>query len=368
MAKAPATKTHTFTERFQMNREGLVVDVEKGTISGVRLCGEHSANGRRYPKSAFTDAVEKYEGKKSYYGHGNGGERELNSLAAKIVNVTIDSDGLPRGTLQVFKAHKDAALLFEVANTAPEAIGMSHVADCKSRYQGGIEIIESIVSVKSVDIVMDPATNPKGFAESKGKTMPKITVKALIESLIPKLSTSAKMVAARRLAEMDSVPDDLETDTPADDASPDQSLESALEQLCAAVARDGIAGTITSDEAAAKIKAYIDTHLGKAPADDSGEDEGDAEESKKKKAGTPDPIREALAVAKKIGFRADEDELETIAATPAEKREAVAKKLKLTAEGATGTPRSGTRDSLTTPKPKTNSESAPTDLSTVKWD
>ncbi len=94
--------TELLTESFQMNRDGIVVDRAKGTISGVRLCGEKSTKGYRYRggQNGIFKNGSLYEGVRSFYGHTPKGEEDqFEKLIAKVSNVSLDHEGFPRGTL-----------------------------------------------------------------------------------------------------------------------------------------------------------------------------------------------------------------------------------------------------------------------------
>lgn len=276
MAKKAAS-TKLITERFQMNR-GVVVNREAGTIIGVRICGENSANGRRYRKPAFKESGKLYGEANSFYGHR---ERTFENLAGRMSDVTIDKDGLPRGTLNLITSDPYAEKLLWMAENCPEKIGLSHVAECKSHFEGGIEIIDEIVKVESVDIVIDPATNPKGFAESTGEQPVKtLAFKLFVEAIAPKLPLK-KILAAKRLSEMDGV-GDMEVCEPEADAPAETSLADALKTLAGSIVDEFSAGNLSADDAGAKITAFLKAHAGEGekPAEDAA-----AEEARKKDAG-----------------------------------------------------------------------------------
>lgn len=307
MGKVAKLQTHAIvdrmaekllTERFTLDSTAKV-DVEAGVITGARLCGENSKNGRRYERKAFSESRGKYEGVKSYVDHArDGSERSVRDLAAKVENVTIDNEGLPRGTLRFYDSTDPLSRkILNIAKTSPGDIGLSHVARCKTRFEGGVEVIESIEFVESVDIVTDPATT-KGFFESKGKPMSKIKLKAFSESHGPKLGPK-KWGRFEALLEMLDGAGDLEMDAPAEDESADDGVEAAMQTLAAAVLTSALAGDISAEEAGAKITAFIQTHKGETPEPESdSEDDPPAEESTKKKPGRkPAAKKESITAA-----------------------------------------------------------------------
>jgi hypothetical protein len=286
--------TRTITEQWKMNT-GVVVDRTAGTISGVRICGEVSANGRRYPRKVFKGTESKYENKPSHLGHD---KRSFENRIAKVTNVHLDAEGFPRCTLKIKMSDPYAPKLMDEAENDPESIGLSHVAECHSHFEGGVEVIDRIVNPESVDIVTDPATNPKGFAESKG-TMNRIKFALLVEQVGPKLALK-KLLSAKRLAEMDGV-GDMEVGEPAADATGDASLASALQELVASISKEFTDGNLSADEAGAKVTAFFKAHAGESekPAEEPKEDPKES----KKPAGTPLTL-EALNAAIQSGIKA----------------------------------------------------------------
>ena len=170
---------------FSANR----IDRNAGVIRGVLLCGTRSKNGRRYDVKAFKPAL--YEGKGVYLNHEH--DRVDRDLAAKlgwIANVTIGKDGLPRGDMHVLKSHPAANQVFELAERNPTALGLSHVASAKTNWRGGEEVVESIASVLSVDLVAEPAT-VKGLFESTRMN----TVRSLCDRVGSRRARSLKRLA-----------------------------------------------------------------------------------------------------------------------------------------------------------------------------
>lgn len=327
-------------------------------IRDVLLCGPNSLNGRDYPASAFPAGKKLYEGKPVFLDHGSDSkDRSYREKIGWIENERRRGDGMPIGDIAIKPTHREAESVLWDAEHKPDFAGMSHVADCERIYVRGREKIESVVSVESVDIVVSPATT-KGFFESKGKqTMAKISLKKLCERIGPKLGPDL-WGRFKKLTEMEGV--DAEVDEPAEDASAEATLEDALCTLAVSVMKAALAGDITAEEAGSKIAAFITTHQGESSGE--GEGEGETEESAKAKGAS---VTEALAVFDKVGYRPCGEEVEIVAAVPASRREALAKRFKLVAEGAVGDPRSGQADMLKSPKLKESK--VPTDLSKVEW-
>lgn len=195
--------------------------------------------------------------------------------------------------------------------------------------------------------------------------MSRITLKKLSEKYGGKWG-SEKLTRFTKMLEMEGIPEDIDMPEPEEEVDADAALTDALKTLGNALIEQCVAEKMTPEDAGAKLTAYLQTHMGKAPEpEEEVEEDEEEDEPKKESVQTPkkkvspkskskptiDPIREALAITTKISFRAEESELEIIAASPVEKRETVAKRLKLVSEGVAGSPRSAGRDGLSTPAP-----------------
>lgn len=136
----------------------LRVDRDKGIIHGVKILGLESANKRSYTREALERAVSLYEGKAVNVDHIPSGQlRSYRDRIGRIVNVRLSGDGL-YGDLLVNPKHPLAEQLFWDAEHAPENVGLSHDAQGKTVVRDGKMIVESISSVRSVDLVAEPAT------------------------------------------------------------------------------------------------------------------------------------------------------------------------------------------------------------------
>lgn len=146
----------------------ISVDSESRTIRNAALVGQVSRNGRRYLPEALKAGAAKYEGTKVYVDHPdkndeNRGWRSVKDLAGKIENVRFDGQKI-RGDIKLL-SNAGGTLAFDIATSMPDVAGMSHNAFGKTRTENGVEIIESIERVISVDLVTEPATN-NGFFEA----------------------------------------------------------------------------------------------------------------------------------------------------------------------------------------------------------
>lgn len=142
----------------------LRVDRDKATICGVKVLGVESANGRLYPPEALRAAAALYENVRVNVDHLSGGLRSYRDRIGKLTNIRFERDGL-YGDLVVNPKHPLAEQLFWDAEHSPESVGLSHDAVGKTSVRGGKIIVEAIHSVRSVDLVAEPATT-KSLYES----------------------------------------------------------------------------------------------------------------------------------------------------------------------------------------------------------
>lgn len=166
------------------------VDREAGIIYGVRMAGLSSKNKRDYIPEAYKQAIKAghYEGKPCNIDHVKEGEQ---TKVASRFGVWHDAEYREKpepgvyGNLHYIKSHSLANNVCEAAERKElnSAFGMSHDAyagNCRPGVNGRV-IVESIESVKSIDLVADPATT-KGLFEHKEPTPMKQTILQLIES------------------------------------------------------------------------------------------------------------------------------------------------------------------------------------------
>jgi len=165
----------TFPETVQLFERAMVdyasrVDAERGVILGVRILGPKSANGYEYTPEAIREAPGLYEGIKVLYNHpprsAPNAERVVDDVAGWLESVRVERGGLV-GDLHLLLADPRAAKVLEAASKRPESFGLSHNASGRFGERNGRRVVEAILSVRSVDLVADPATT-RGLFESKG--------------------------------------------------------------------------------------------------------------------------------------------------------------------------------------------------------
>lgn len=148
----------------------ISIDAEKRLVKNVALVGQTSKNGRRYTVEALKGGTTHYEGAKVFVDHPSKadeerGYRSTRDLAGKVENARFDGQKI-RGDIRAINTD-GGLLLFEIATNMPEVAGMSHNASGKfHKESGGVEVVDSIEKVFSVDLVSNPATND-GMFESE---------------------------------------------------------------------------------------------------------------------------------------------------------------------------------------------------------
>lgn len=224
-----------------------VIDREAGVIHGVKIIGKQSKNGREYSEAALDEAARLYEGIKVNVDHQSRAklneDRPFTDGFGELRNVRRAEDGSSDryGDLHFLKSHPLAEMVCESAERFPNQFGLSHHADGKVRRIGSKTVVESVQSVRSVDIVGRPATN-RGIFESvdpSEEAMNKTTLKEFIEAI--DASHAAKPVLVK-LLEMDCISPDTAPDYSMDAAAPEMSADdqakAAFNAMVAAVVAD----------------------------------------------------------------------------------------------------------------------------------
>lgn len=158
-------ETKNLRESFTM--EGAAFDTDAGLVRDVKVLGLESANRRRYTQEAIGNAVSQYERAKINFDHPDtpNKSRGYRDRFALLINCHLAEDGAFRADLMYNPEHAEAKSFAWWAKNAPEAIGLSHNAVGQGKTDAaGIFVIEKILSVRSVDIVADPAST-KGLFE-----------------------------------------------------------------------------------------------------------------------------------------------------------------------------------------------------------
>lgn len=263
---------------------------EQGVVKNVRVLGLKSANDRTYSREAVKKAVGLYEGKVVNANHSTrAGDRSVYDRVGWLENVRQESDGGLRADLHYLKAHSLAAPLVEAARRNPCLFGLSHTARGNQVYKGGENVIESIDSVSSVDLVAEPAT-VSGLHESRN-TPVKLTVKALCEQLKAKRPKYASLIT--EMAESGILsPGAMMDAPPAAAEAPPEAVDhvQALRDAAKAVLDDTTLDMKSMVQKIKKILKIIGGDQGGDPppmddssSDDGADDSGDTSDDEKKK-------------------------------------------------------------------------------------
>ena len=129
------------------------------TLVGVRVLGASSLNRRRYTAEAMADALPMYRNAKVFLDHPDrpNGSRSVRDLIGVLDNPEVEGDGL-KADLALVPTHPFAPAIAWLAKNRPNALGLSHNAVGEGATENGTFTVRRIVSVRSVDLVIDPAT------------------------------------------------------------------------------------------------------------------------------------------------------------------------------------------------------------------
>lgn len=168
-------------------------------IKGVKVLGVESKNGRKYPVEVMQKALEKYDGAMVNIDHPKGDEpRSYEDRFGRLVNPRLEADGI-YADLSYNPKHPLAEGFAWWAANDPSAVGLSHNAQARTKLnREGVEEIEEIVEVTSVDLVAEPATTA-GLMECV------IKAKSIVEAKQPRqMSLSELRNAENKLKSKDS--------------------------------------------------------------------------------------------------------------------------------------------------------------------
>lgn len=246
-----------FETTFQTSKPRINRDA--GVIHDVKILGQTSRNGRQYSPKALREAAAFYEGIGVNTNHPSrqtpNVSRGVEEGVGWLESIQVKPDGV-YGDLHVIKSHPLANTLFEIAERKPDRFGLSHNASGDVGEIGGSQLVESIKSVRSVDLVQNPATVKSLFESEDPVATKTVKFKTLIESLPVKIRKGFTA-----LLEMDGVPEvtaDMPVEMPAEGAAPsaDEAAKAAFKAAISAVLDDD---SITWDETKTKIIELVKT-------------------------------------------------------------------------------------------------------------
>ncbi|MBE6428020.1 MAG: hypothetical protein E7028_05455 [Planctomycetaceae bacterium] len=152
------------------------LDREKSVLRGVKILGLISLNSRRYAPSALRKARKLYEKAKVNVNHPQNSPNSPRDYRDRIGNIRNVQFRENEGLFADFyfnPCHPLAEQMMWDAEHAPENVGFSHnILGRTSTLKDGTLVVDEITSVRSVDLVADPATT-HGLFESEISSMEK---------------------------------------------------------------------------------------------------------------------------------------------------------------------------------------------------
>lgn len=255
-------RTMELAESWNSLQEGRI-DLKQGLVRDVKIIGLESTNGYSYSQQALKAAVPLYEGVRVNIDHPTRTdvERRSRSYADRFGRLHqvkfVDGKGI-FGNLKYNRQHALAKQFEYDVKHDPKNLGLSQYAHGKTRRSGSKEIVESITSVGSVDLVADPATT-QGLFESR-RTKSKLRVKRERTPKWQKLMESLGMELGETPTPREAIAKLLESIVLDDTLSPKQRKEKILKALEL---------DVDESSSATRVKESKDTMKPKTPATQS---------------------------------------------------------------------------------------------------
>jgi hypothetical protein len=250
----------------------LRVDRDAGVIYGVKVLGFRSRNshglkeatgGTEYTRKCAEESLPLYEGVDVLIDHdaAAGPGRKARGVAdvfGALRNVTLAADGV-RADLHFNREHPLARIVCEDVERGLGRFGLSHDASAKrERFDPASKrlVIESLATVRSVDLVRKPATNRNLWESSNVET----TLREQLEGRLPKWKGNRRKWADR-LLEDDAMAPMMDAPVEADDGGDaDDALWSGFQSAIQKVMDSYKAGDIDAKEAGKKIQDWLKAH------------------------------------------------------------------------------------------------------------
>lgn len=320
----------------------LVVDRARGVIENVKVLGfksrnnhglQEAENGTEYTRECCERAVPLYEGADVLVDHATRRTEARGSadIFGQLRNVRLAEDGI-RADLHFLKSHPLAERVCEDVERSLGVYGLSHDASAgRERFdrQNKRLVIESIAAVRSVDLVRKPATNRNLWESHEDTTMPKTTLRELLEAL---KTTPARRKWRNRLLEDDTLAPSMDApmDAPAAGDDPDDALWSGFTAAINKLLEKYASGEMDSKAAVKAIGDYLKTHEKlsssaepDAPSEVAEEEEDYGSDEKKtesvKAKAELDALKHKLAVRDLVeaaGIKADKALIESLEELP----------------------------------------------------
>ena len=155
-------KNKSFTEAIKFNGR---IDRENNVIHHIALITSVSKNNRRYTDKALESVKTLGDGTKSFLDHEQSyGTQSVKNLLGEIKN-THKEGSTVYGDLYVLKSSPGSDLVFEIAEKMPSLAGFSISGTGKFSEPDdkGVETVEDVTSLRSIDFVGHPATTQSVF-------------------------------------------------------------------------------------------------------------------------------------------------------------------------------------------------------------
>ena len=159
-----------FKEFSAGDASSMTNDSDSGLISGVKILGLTSRNGRVYPPEVLREAAPLYEGAKVNVNHVSKEAarlpRDYRDRIGTVSNVVFKENSGLFADFHYNPNHAQAKQLLWDAHNAPNNVGFSHCVEAVYHQENDLSVIDKILRVISVDLVADPATT-SGLFESE---------------------------------------------------------------------------------------------------------------------------------------------------------------------------------------------------------
>lgn len=154
-------------ESFDFPLQEAVIEEHgnKTVIKNVVVLGEKSVNGRSYPPETQLAAIKLFEGAKAYLNHpakDSTGSRDFRDIIGRHRGIRHQNNKI-YSDLHLINNDDVKGTVLPAIRFDPSLVGNSIVAKGKLNATSGI--VEAITSVRSIDLVCEPATT-KGLLES----------------------------------------------------------------------------------------------------------------------------------------------------------------------------------------------------------
>ena len=154
----------SIVEYVEMYVEEDKIDRDAGIIKDVIILAGKSLNNRTYPSEVLKESVSLFEGIRIFIDHpeSDKASRSVKDLVGQFKEVYYDSqDDKVKGNFHVLRNFQE--WIFSIAESMPDIAGMSiNGAGSIKKTQTG-DVVEKLVSMKSVDLVVQPATTKSLF-------------------------------------------------------------------------------------------------------------------------------------------------------------------------------------------------------------